>query len=138
MDKGQPKNAVDRIVFDPGTRRMEGGNPGLLYMGVSRATTAGTGALDSAIYFTGANMNRHRVMNLIVKRDGKTPYKKVELRDKWVKRLDENTVNLEWTQEEKDELLAWAKNFKMNTQELEEALSNKAWRKGLIRARNVA
>ena len=106
-------------------------------MGVSRATTMGTGALDSAIYFTGANMNRHRVMNLTVQRDGKTPYKKVELRTKWVARLDENTMTLEWTEEEKDELLAWAKKFKMTTQELEEALSNKMWRKGLIRSRNV-
>ena len=67
----------------------------------------GTGALDSAVYFTGANMNRHRVMNLTVQRDGKkTPYKKVELRTKWVARLDENTMTLEWTEEEKDELLA--------------------------------
>ena len=40
-------------------------------------------------------------------------------------------------EEEKDELLAWAKKFKMTTQELEEALSNKMWRKGLIRSRNV-
>ena len=62
---------------------------------------------------------------------------KVELRTKWVARLDENTMTLEWTEEEKDELLAWAKKFKMTTQELEEALSNKMWRKGLIRSRNV-
>lgn len=137
VEDGQPKNAVDCVFFEPGTRRMEGGCPGLLYMGVSRATTAGTGVLDSAIYFTGANMNRHRVMNLTVQRDGKTPYKKVELRTKWVARLDENTMALDWTEEEKDELLAWAKKFKMTTQELEEALSNKMWRKGLIRSRNV-
>lgn len=109
----------------------------MFYVGVSRATTAGTGALDSAIYFTGANMNRHRIMNLTVQRDGKTPYKKVELRTKWIARLDENTIALEWTEEEKAELLAWAEEFKMTTQDLEEALSNKSWRKSLIKARNV-
>ena len=49
VEDGQPKNAVDCVFFEPGTRRMEGGCPGLLYMGVSRATTAGTGALDSAM-----------------------------------------------------------------------------------------
>ena len=46
-----------------------------------------------------------------MQRDGKTPYKKVELRTKWVARLDENTMALDWTEEEKDELLAWAKKF---------------------------
>ena len=64
---------------------------------VSRATTVGTGALDSAIYFTGTNMTRHRVMNLTKQRDGATTYKKVMLRDAWVKHLDENTTELTFT-----------------------------------------
>ena len=73
VDKEQPKNAVDRIVFDPGNKQFEGNNPGTLYMGASRATTAGTGNRDSALYFSGQNMNTFRVINLRLQRDGKTP-----------------------------------------------------------------
>jgi len=136
VDKGQPKNAVDCIVFDPGTRRFEGSNPGLLYMGVSRATTTGTGANDSAIYFTGTNMNHHRVMNLTTMRDGLTPYKKIILRNKWVERLKKNTHQPKWTAQEKKELLDWAKNFKMTAEELEVALSRKNWRKNLAKTKD--
>ena len=98
--------------------------------------TAGTGGLDSAIYFTGANMNRHRVMNLTKQRDGATTYKKVVLRDAWVKRLDENTIELNFTNEEKNDLLKWARTFKMTTEDLEVCLSRKPWRKGLIKTNN--
>ena len=136
VDEGQPKNAVDCVVYEPGTKRFEGSNPGLLYMGVSRATTVGTGALDSAIYFTGTNMNRHRVMNLTKQRDGATTYKKVTLRDAWVKRLDENTTELSYTNEEKNDLLKWARTFKMTTEDLEVCLSKKPWRKGLMKTNN--
>ncbi len=36
VDEGQPKNAVDCVVYEPGTKRFEGSNPGLLYMGGSQ------------------------------------------------------------------------------------------------------
>ena len=129
VDKKQPKSAVDRIVFDPGNKQFEGNNPGTLYMGASRATTAGTGNRDSALYFSGQNMNTFRVINLRLQRDGKTPYKKVRLRDKWVKRLEENTITPKWTESQKKELKAWAKTFRMSIDELEEALSRRKWRK---------
>ena len=133
VDEGQPKNAVDCIVFDPGDNKFEGNNPGLLYMGVSRATSIGTGVLDSALYFTGRNMNRYRVVNLKLQRDEKTPYKKVRLREAWVKHLDSNTINLCWTEEEKQALLNWAATFKMSVKDLEFALSQKHWRKSTIK-----
>ena len=131
VDHGQPKNAVDCIIYEPGTNRFEGSNPGLLYMGVSRATTAGTGQLDSAVYFTGPNMNRHRILNLTKQRDGTTFYKKVQLRNAWIQRLNENTTNVEFTTEERKELLQWARTYKMTTEELEKNLSKRAWRKNL-------
>ena len=67
VDKGHPENSVDRIVVDPGTRGFEGINPGLAYMAASRATTMGSddrSKLDSAIYFTGPNMNKSRVLDV--------------------------------------------------------------------------
>ena len=131
VNKGQPQNAVNCITYEPGTNQFEGSNPGLLYMGVSRATTAGTGELNSAVYFTGTNMNRHRVLNLTKKRDGYTMYKKVELRKAWVERLDENTINLEFTDTERNELSEWARTFRMTTEELEECLSKTLWRTNL-------
>ena len=64
-------------------------------------------------------------------RDGTTFYKKVQLRNAWIERLDENTIHLEFTAKEKNELFQWAKAFKMTTEELEKSLSQRAWRKSL-------
>ena len=107
----------------------EGNNPGTLYMGASRATTAGTGNEDSALYFSGQNMNKFRVLNPTLQRDGVTQYKKVRLRSLWVKRLEENTITFNWTEERKKELMTWAKTFKMDVTTLEKALSRRKWRK---------
>ena len=133
VDEGQPKNSVDCIVLDPGDNKFEGGNPGTLYVGVSRATTIGTNSLDSALCFTGQNMNRYRVVNLRLQRDEKTPYKKVRLRDAWVSHLDSNTVDLSWSEKEKREILEWAASFRMSLEELEFALSQRSWRKHMIK-----
>jgi len=73
-------------------------------------------------------MNKHRILDLKFQRDGTTPYKKVRLRDLWVKRLDENTVKPNYTKKEKEDLIEWSKNFKITTEELEKALSRKWWR----------
>ena len=105
MSHGQQPNAVDRVIVDPGDKGMEGKNPGLLYMAaVSRATTiVGDDASnnsseqqrgrrqDSAIYFTGHNMTRNRVLNLTLKKDG-SEHQRVQLRRKWASRVEENTV----------------------------------------------
>jgi len=48
-----------------------------------------------------------------------------------MERLDENTIHLEFTTKEKNELFQWAKAFKMTTEELEKSLSQRAWRKSL-------
>ena len=128
MDEGQPKNAVDCVVFYPGNNKFEGNNPGLLYMGTSRATTTGTGNLDSAIYFSGQDMNTYRVTGLKYQRDGVTLYKKVQLREKWIERLDKNTIKPSWEKRQKEDLIKWAKTFRMSTIDLEIMLSTREWR----------
>lgn len=155
VNQGQQPNAVDRVVVDPGDRKFEGSNPGLLYMAVSRATTLGDcrssnnnkpssspnttapagqqqqRSMDSAIYFTGHNMTKHRALNLTVKATGEE-YKKIGLRRKWVKRIETNTVGMELAPgETPTSLLEWCKNFKMDSNTLEEAISNPMWRHGV-------
>lgn len=76
-------------------------------------------------------MNRHRILNLTKQRDGTTLYKKVQLRNAWIQRLNENTTNVEFTTKERKELLQWAGTYKMTTDELEKNLSERAWRKNL-------
>ena len=68
-------------------------------MAASGATTAGSERLlDSALFFAGTNMGAHRVLDLKhQKLPGKAGgkqllYKKVALRERWVKHLDKNTV----------------------------------------------
>jgi len=129
VSEGQPKNAVDRIIFDPGNRMFEGNNPGTLYMGASRATTTGNENEDSALYFSGQNMNKFRVLNITLQRDRVTPYKKVRLRTLWVERLEQNTITFNWSEKKKKELITWAKTFKMDLITLEKALSRRKWRK---------
>ena len=132
VDKGQPKNSVDRVIVEPGTRSFEGNNPGTAYMACSRATTIGTGKLDSALYFTGPNANRFRFHD--VKHQKGAPnksrqlYKKVELRDKWVARLEANTQRPAFSQEEVNKELAWCNTFTMDQQTLDKALSTRHWR----------
>ena len=117
VDEGQPKNAVDCVVFYPGNNKFEGNNPGLLYMGTSRATTSGTGRLDSALYFSGQDMNTYRVTQ-----------ESATERQKWIERLDKNTIRPSWDNKEKEELITWAKTFRMSTNNLEDILSMKEWR----------
>ena len=140
VDEGQPKNPVDRIIVDPGTRSFEGSNPGLLYMAASRPTTMGTGSLDSAIYFTGPNMNRSRVLDIKYQASGrgsqKKLYKKVALREKWVARLDENTVRPKYDRAYVESIKRWCHTFKMTEDELDNALSKKGWRSSMRKGVN--
>lgn len=148
VDAGQPTNAVDRIIVEPGTRTFEGNNPGILYMAASRATTMGTAfedndakstSTDSAIYFTGPNMNRGRIVDIKYRQStagSKQLYKKVALREKWVARLEKNMVKPQYDQEYIDEMKQWCHEFRMSTEDLDEALANRAWRTNLRRSTN--
>ena len=148
VNQGQQPNAVDRVFVDPGDKKFESGNPGLLYTAVSRATTLGettsssttTGppppSLNSAIYFTGHNMTLHRVTNLKLKKNGEE-YEKVQLRSKWVARVEANTVGMQLAPGDTPEaVLDWCKKFRMSQEELEQAIANSAWRANLTRDLN--
>ena len=128
VDEGQPKNAVDRVIADPGTRSFEGNNPGTLCMICSRATTVGTGHLDSAIYFSGPNMNRGRVLDLKYQKGTKKLYKKAALREAWVQRLETKTVRPKHSQAVIDEVTSWAESTRTTKEQLDEALARQAWR----------
>ena len=67
--QGPPPNAVERIIYDSGTRRFEGQNPGLFYTLLSRITTLGEPPFhnDSATCFLGPNMNKTRIKNIDIK-----------------------------------------------------------------------
>ena len=123
-----PHNPVRIIIVDPGDRAFEGNNPGLLYMSISRATTIGNGdPYKSALYFTGNNMNMSRIMNLTRKTNG-DKFVKVKLREKWINRLDTNTITPPLSNEQVSKTLHWANTYKMNESLLAEALCNWEWR----------
>lgn len=139
VDEGQPPNSVDRIIVEPGTRSFDGNNPGTLYMGTSRATTTGTGQLDSAIYFTGPNMNRARVMDIKYLKSNtgkKKKYKKVTLREKWVERLEQNMIRPKYSKDYINYIKKWCHEFTMTKAELDAALAKKTWRTSMRRATN--
>ena len=83
--EGQPPNAAQYIIVDPGERAFEGTNPGLFYTILSRITTFGNKAknIKSEINFTGKNMNKHRISFLALDAKNK-PYKKAQKRYRWV------------------------------------------------------
>jgi hypothetical protein len=139
VDDGQPLNSVDRIIVEPGTRSFEGNNPGTMYMAASRATTMGTGQLDSAIYFTGPNMNKARILNMKYKKNNNHKdkmYKKVALREKWVARLEQNTIRPKYSDDYINNIKRWCHEFRMDKKQLDTALANKAWRTSMRRATN--
>lgn len=139
VDEGQPPNAVDTVIVEPGTRSFEGNNPGTAYMATSRATTMGTGHLDSAIYFTGPNMNKGRVLNMKYQKSGtgdKKLYKKVQLREKWVARLEKNMVRPTYTAAHINDIKQWCHTFRMSAEQLDMALAKRDWRVTSLRSTN--
>ena len=112
-------------------------------MAASRATTMGSddrSKLDSAMYFTGPNMDKSRVLDIKHKLSGsgstKQLYKKVALREKWVARLDENTLRPEHGAAFVQEVREWTGSFQMSKDELGEALSKRAWRRNMRKGLN--
>ena len=89
--EGQPPNAVQCVICDPGTRQFEGVCPGLFYTVLTRATTLGEEGdhLSSALYFQSKNMNKDRITNITRGTKG-YEYSKVTQRKKWVEYLEEN------------------------------------------------
>jgi GTPase SAR1 family protein len=111
VQEGQQKNATIRIICDPGTKTFEGRNPGLFYTILSRITTLGdiNDKMSSAIYFTGENMTPDRILN-ITKGANNQHFKRVNLRNQWVRLLNESVETSGMSESEIMEVLSWTKN----------------------------
>ena len=125
-DKDKPRNAVQRIICDPGTRAFEGINVGLFYTILSRATTIGdtspdTDYKDSAIYFIGDNMNKDRITNITLSKD-QTPYQKVQKRTAWTNYLKQNTHKSNIENQDAAMLLSWAESTTFGHQKLQDII----------------
>jgi hypothetical protein len=121
---GRPKNPIQRIIVDPGTRKFEATNVGLFYQLLSRATTIGDQGdkLSSAIYFDGPNFSEERFKNLTMSVKNEI-YKKAELRQEWVKNLRTNEVkNQAWNNEKMQILFKWAIHTRIDSVNLMEII----------------
>ena len=81
-------------------------------------------------------MTLHRVTNLKLKKNGEE-YEKVQLRNKWVARVEANTVGMQLAPgDTPDTVLDWCKTLRMSQEQLENAIANQAWRTNLSRDLN--
>ena len=111
VEPGQPPNAVQKLICDPGTRRFEGNCIGLFYTLLSRITTFGNplDKFSSAIYFTGTNMNTGRVLNITQNEKG-SMYAMAQKREKYVSYLQKHEHNSQMSRNEQNKIFDWVKN----------------------------
>lgn len=105
-----PGHNNECMVFNPGTSRFEGSNPGLFYVGLSRVTTLGSSIDDSSFYLAGGNADIGRLTDLIHFRCSKSRrYARVVQRSSWIQYLDnrERHTHLSLTSEQKSALKTW-------------------------------
>jgi hypothetical protein len=123
---GQPENSIKRLVVDIGTRQFEGNNPGLSYTAFGRATTLGdpSNVLTSSLFFDGPNLCPDRIMNITTKSDGSGYYKKVQLRQQWVRLLHQNTLHLSFSSAASRRLFNWADNHRPTEEQIRRFHSN--------------
>ena len=117
VDVGQIPNQFDVIICDPDSKRAEGNHPGLFYTALSRATTLGDDdGGNSATYFDGEHYNEARIRTLTKKTDSYDDYEKIIKRNKWVKRIQNNTVKGLATvlDTNKQNNLTWAANTRIH------------------------
>jgi hypothetical protein len=103
------------VIYEPGNKSFEGHTPGLFYSGCSRGTTIGEegNPLSSSIYFTGQNMSKERVMDMVHDKTGKLFYK-VYKRDLWTRYLDINHRDICFSDKETKHLIAWLSSTRFN------------------------
>jgi len=112
-----PGHAIPCMVFDPGQTGFEGNNPGILYTGISRATTLGNGCVnDSAFYLAGPYATKDRLTNLTqirAKGRKKVTYLAVLRRQKWLDFLRAAEVESKsFPTEQSSTLKTWLKKDK--------------------------
>ena len=128
---GQPPNSADVIICDVGNRMFELRNPGTFYSQVTRATTWGDASrLNSAIYFDGPNLNKHRMMNMTRKKDGH-PMEKVINRKRWMDLLHTNIQQCDLPVHERNDLLHWMTNTKISPQHMHKHIHSTTWRSNI-------
>ena len=98
------------MVFDPGTTKFEGNNPGILYCGLSRASTLGENINHSSFYLHGTNATMQRLTNVKFKQNRPNElYIKVAQRQDWISYLNkrQRATMLEKTIHERENILKW-------------------------------
>ena len=112
VETGQTPNAVQKLVCDPGTRRFEGNCVGLFYTLLSRVTTFGNplDKFSSAIYFTGTNMNKERVLNIALNEKGHM-YAMAEKREQYVSYLHKHEHDSQMNKVDQMKILEWTKSW---------------------------
>ena len=113
----------DVIVCDPDEKSFEGTNLGLLYTGVSRATTLGDAdGLHSAIYFDGLSFRGDRIRNLICKTNSTELFEMAKKRRRWVRHLAENHRKsipvIADVMQNAESIFQWASTKKYTTKQL--------------------
>ena len=109
--EGQPTNAIQAVICDPGTKMFEGSKAiGLLYTLCSRCTTIGTenNLQSSALFFDGPDMTYGRIKNLFRKQNG-VLFEKIRQRQLWVSYLDKHVKCIDIDQKKKNRINAWLK-----------------------------
>ena len=129
VDPGKIKNMYDVIVCDPDDKEFEGTALGLLYTGVSRATTLGDNeGRGSAIYFTGSSLREDRIRNLTMKKDGKKEFEMAKKRRYWVNyisaRAQRFKAHVKEIMTKKELLLRWATTQTYSYDELYNRINN--------------
>ena len=110
VEHGHSPNAVQKLIWDPGTRRFEGNCIGLFYTLLSKITTFGDphDKFSSAIYFTGSNMNTERVLN--INRNGKGyMYTMAERRERYVSFLLQHKHDSRMSIKKQNKIFDWFK-----------------------------
>lgn len=116
VDKGKPANMFKGVICDPHTLDAETNCLGLLYTGVSRATTLGDpDGLNSAVYFTGLDMKKEsRVTRLGQKTASLDSFKRVLDRRQWVAHLTLNTRKSHLSKNQEDAVLRWSRSNRVS------------------------
>ena len=120
VNEGQEPNAIQHIIVDPGTRTFEGNSPGILYTLTSRATTMGNDndKFSSAIYFSGPNMNEHRVQHITMSAKNQE-YEKVKLRRLWTEHLNKNEFKNTMNEIDMEQMLLWGSTARFLDEEIQ-------------------
>lgn len=138
-EPGRPPNDVERIILDPGNRSFEArGKCGLFYTMFSRGSTIGKLDKDgkrigSALYFYDFGLSKNPSMGAgrIAKLRGPPnnpdrPYQAIQRRDRWMNHINENSHGILASEEEKYEILHWAKQARIDKEQAEIWLSDQA------------